>query len=84
MQRLRRWKIQDDERYRGVHKLRGSDVLSDHKRDACSDLSRVCTQFQLGQRELSTRCLHVQRRFHWPKRRTVHRLRRWKIQDQQR
>ena len=39
---------------------------------------------QRAERELSSRCLHVLRRFFWPRRRPVQRLRCRKIQDEQR
>ena len=67
-----------------MHRLRGWELLHEHRRYDFDDMYHLPYQFQLANCKLSPRFLHVQRWVNRPKRRHVHRLRRWKIQDEQR
>ena len=42
-----------------MRRLHGRHVLDDNRRFSCRDLRYVPYQFQLGDFELSRRCLHV-------------------------
>ena len=67
-----------------MHGLLGWKLLHEHRRHDFDDMYYLPYQFQLANCKLSPRFLHVQHRVYWYKRRHVHRLRRWKIQDVQR
>jgi hypothetical protein len=56
---LRRWEVQNYRRQRGVYRLRGWDVLGEHGRDACFDVSDVSGKLELAECELGSRYLHV-------------------------
>ena len=67
-----------------MQRLRGWKLLHEHGRYDFDDMYYLPYQFQLANCKLSPRFLHVQRWVNRSKRRNVHRLRRWKIQDVQR
>ena len=52
MHRLRRWKIQDDERQCGVHRLRGWKLLHEHRRYDFRDMYSMSFKLHFIQRKL--------------------------------
>ena len=78
---MRRRHVQKRHGHCGLHRLRGRDILDNSRRYGCGDVLYVPCQFQLAYFQLSPRCLQMQRRLHRPRRRRVHRLHSWKIQN---
>ena len=54
---MRRWEVQNRQRQCGVCRLWGRDVLDEHGRDACFDVSCVSGELQLADCEFGGQCL---------------------------